>query len=186
MNNWTEYLCYFLEVINIPELRHHEATIKRGHYGLVDVSAKLEILSKLVNQALETAIFREKLDEIIEQRQALGASRREEALEKGRRRREEKERLKAESRSNGFVDGPLSGAKVPTNDNHGIQNGDMDEKSLIEVEPTGQNRQLDRRLDFVLCAVFACQFIFNKHLQFGGYPFHFISFQTYFVARSSL
>ncbi|BAT73205.1 DDT domain-containing protein DDB_G0282237 [Vigna umbellata] len=144
MNNWTEYLCYFLEVINIPELRHHEATIKRGHYGLVDVSAKLEILSKLVNQALETAIFREKLDEIIEQRQALGASRREEALEKGRRRREEKERLKAESRSNGFVDGLLSGAKVPTNDNHGIQNGDMDEKSLIEVEPTGQNRQLDR------------------------------------------
>ncbi|KAL9329812.1 hypothetical protein ACSQ67_004815 [Phaseolus vulgaris] len=144
VNNWTEYLCYFLEVINIPELRHHEATIKRGHYGLVDVSAKLEILSELVNQALETAVFREKLDEIIEQRQALGASRRGEALESGRRRREEKERLKAESESNGFVDGLLNGAKVPRNNNHGIQNGDMGEKSLVGIEPSEQNSQLDR------------------------------------------
>ncbi|KAK7369561.1 hypothetical protein VNO80_11601 [Phaseolus coccineus] len=144
VNNWTEYLCYFLEVINIPELRHHEATIKRGHYGLVDVSAKLEILSELVNQALETAIFREKLDEIIEQRQALGASRREEALENGRRRREEKERLKAESGSNGFVDGLLNGSKVSRNNNHGIENGDMVEKSLVGIEPSEQNSQLDR------------------------------------------
>jgi len=173
MNNWTEYLCYFLDVINIPELRHHEATIKRGHYGLVDVSAKLEILSELVNQALETAIFREKLDEIIEQRQALGASRREEC----RRTREEKERLKAESRSNGFVDGLLNGAKVPTNDNHGIQNGDMDEKSLVEIEPSGQNGQMDRRLDLVLCAVSACQFIFMKIVNLVGIHFTLFPFK---------
>jgi len=176
MNNWTEYLCYFLEVINIPELRHHEATIKRGHYGLVDVSAKLEILSELVNQALETAIFREKLDEIIEQRQALGASRREEALEIGRRKREEKERLKAESGSNGFVDGLLNGAKVPRNDNHGVQNGDMGEKSVIGIEPSGQNSQLDRRLDFVLCAVSACQYIFIENLPSIWWLSHFTSF----------
>ncbi|CAJ1937697.1 unnamed protein product [Sphenostylis stenocarpa] len=137
MINWTEYLCYFLEVINIPELRCHEATIKRGHYGLVDVSAKLEILGELVNRALETTIFREKLEEIIEQRQAL---RREEALENGRRRKEEKERLKAESESNGVVDGHLDGAKVLSNDNHSIQNGDV----VIAIEPSGQNNPLDR------------------------------------------
>ena len=53
-------------MINIPELRQHKTTIKRGHYGLVDASAKLKILGELVNRALETAIFREKLDEIIE------------------------------------------------------------------------------------------------------------------------
>ena len=60
-------------MINIPELWQHKTTIKRGHYGLVDASAKLRILGELVNRALETAIFRGKLDEIIEQRQALGA-----------------------------------------------------------------------------------------------------------------
>ncbi|TKY60491.1 vacuolar cation/proton exchanger 5 [Spatholobus suberectus] len=145
MINWTEYLCYFLEMLNIPELRNYEATIKRGHYGLVDASAKLEILSELVNRALETAVFREKLDEIIEQRQALGATRREEALEDGRRRREEKERLKAESESNGFVDGHhLNGENVLTNNNHGIQNGDTGEKRNGEIEPSGQNDPLGR------------------------------------------
>ncbi|RDX89935.1 DDT domain-containing protein, partial [Mucuna pruriens] len=145
MINWTEYLCYFLETINIPELRHYEATIKRGHYGLVDASAKVEILCKLVNRTLETTIFREKLDEIIEERQVLGATRREEALENGRRRREEKERLKAESESNGFVDGHhLNGANVLTNNNHGIQNGDAGEKGKVEIEPSGQNDPLGR------------------------------------------
>ncbi|KAK7399322.1 hypothetical protein VNO78_10504 [Psophocarpus tetragonolobus] len=134
MINWTEYLCYFLEMINIPELQHREATIKRGHYGLLDVSTKLEILGNLVNRALETAIFRGKLDEIIEERHALGATRREEALEDGKRRREEKERLKAESESNGYVDGHhLKGANILTNNNHSIQNGYTGEKKIIEI-----------------------------------------------------
>ncbi|KAK7358754.1 hypothetical protein VNO77_00692 [Canavalia gladiata] len=147
MINWTEYLCDFLEMINIPELRHYEATIKRGHYGLVDASAKLEILRELVNRALGTVIFREKLDEFIEQRQALGATRREEALEDGRRRREKKERLKAESESNGFVDGHhLNSANVLTNNdyNHGTQNGDVGKKIDVETESSRQNDPLDR------------------------------------------
>ncbi|KAH1251306.1 Bromodomain adjacent to zinc finger domain protein 1A [Glycine max] len=142
-NNWTEYLCHFLEMINIPELWQHKTTIKRGHYGLVDASAKLRILGELVNRALETAIFRGKLDEIIEQRQALGATRRGEALENGRRRREEKERLKAELESNGFVDGyHLNGENVLANNS--IQNGDVGEKRIIEIEPSGQNDPLGR------------------------------------------
>lgn len=142
MVNWTEYLCYFLEMINIPELRHHEATIKRGHYGLIDASAKLKILSELVNRALETAIFREKLDENLEQRQALGATRREEALQYGRRKREEKDRLKAGLENNGFVDGHHPNSEnILTNNNHGIQNGDLEEKT-VEIEPSGQNNPL--------------------------------------------
>ncbi|XP_027341484.1 DDT domain-containing protein DDB_G0282237-like [Abrus precatorius] len=142
--NWTEYLCDFLEMINVPELQNYEATIKRGHYGLVDANVKLEILGELVNRALGTAIFREKLDEFIEQRQALGATRREEALEDGRRRREKKERLKAESKSNGFEDGHLNNANVLTNNDHGIQNGDMDKKRNVEIELSKQNNPLDR------------------------------------------
>lgn len=134
MINWTGYLCDFLEMINVPRLRHYEATIKRGHYGLVDVNAKLEILCELVNRVLETAIFREKLDEFIEQRQALGASRREEALEDGRKRRGEQEKLKAEPESNGTEDGHHNGANVLTNNNHVIQNGDVRKKRNGEIE----------------------------------------------------
>ncbi|XP_022932029.1 DDT domain-containing protein DDB_G0282237 isoform X1 [Cucurbita moschata] len=106
--NWTEYLCDFLEMIENPKLCANTATIKRGHYGLLDTHVKLGILCELVNHSLESNIFREKLDEIIEQRQALGATRRGEALEEGRKRREEKERLKSEPMSNGHVNGHLT------------------------------------------------------------------------------
>ena len=158
MINWTDYLCDFLEMINIPQLRHYEATIKRGHYGLVDASAKLEIFRELVNHALETAIVREKLDEFIEQRQALGASRREEALEAARKRREEKEQLKADSESSEGVDGHQLNrdAGVSTSNNHRIQNGDVRKKRNGMTESSRQKDALDRRLEFALCAVSAC------------------------------
>lgn len=157
MINWTEYLCDFLEMINIPGLRQYEATIKRGHYGLVDVNAKLEILCELVNRALETAIFREKLDEFIEQRQALGASRRGEALENARKRRKEKEQLKAESESNGIVDGHhLNSASVSTNNSHSLQNGDVGEKRNGEIE-SSWNNELGIRLD---CGLFLLTYMY--------------------------
>ncbi|KAF7840185.1 DDT domain-containing protein [Senna tora] len=144
MINWQEYLCDFLEMINVPGLRHYEATIKRGHYGLVDVNAKLEILRELVNRALETSIFRKKLDEVIEERQALGVTRRGEALEEGRKRREEKERLKAELDSNGSTDEhclQIVAIDSPNN-NHSIQNGDVRKKRKGEKEPPKQKDAL--------------------------------------------
>ncbi|KAF2292107.1 hypothetical protein GH714_011842 [Hevea brasiliensis] len=95
--NWTEYLCDFIEKINIPDLSTNVSTIKRGHYGLLDVKAKLWILRELVNQVLETDLVREKLDNHIEQRQMLGAIRRGEALEEGRKRRQEKDKFKVDS-----------------------------------------------------------------------------------------
>ncbi|KAE8669537.1 DDT domain-containing protein, putative isoform 3 [Hibiscus syriacus] len=93
---WTEYICDFLEMINITELCSYVSTIKRGHYGLLEANAKLVILCELVCHALRTDAIRGKLDELIEQRQALGATRRGESLEYARKKREENEQLKNE------------------------------------------------------------------------------------------
>lgn len=131
---WTEYVCDFLEMIKLPELCTYTATIKRGHYGLLDAHAKLGILRELVNQSLQTDIFREKLDEFIEQRQELGATRRGEALEEARKKRGDKEHLKAESDANGVMDRKVLERieSVSPNDDHSKQNG------LIEKKRTGK------------------------------------------------
>ncbi|KAJ4965770.1 hypothetical protein NE237_017619 [Protea cynaroides] len=103
--NWTDYLCDFLEMEDIPELSTHIGTIKRGHYGLLDPQAKLSIFRELVDQALATNVVREQLDKYIEQHQALAATKRGEALEEARKRREEKEFLKADSDNKGVLQG---------------------------------------------------------------------------------
>ncbi|XP_042505701.1 DDT domain-containing protein DDB_G0282237-like [Macadamia integrifolia] len=96
LTNWMDYLCDFLEMEDIPELSTHIGTIKRGHYGLLDPQAKLSILRELIDKALAANAIREQLDTYIEQHQALAATKRGEALEEGRKRREEKELLKAD------------------------------------------------------------------------------------------
>ncbi|XP_059433275.1 uncharacterized protein LOC132166474 isoform X3 [Corylus avellana] len=134
---WMEYLCDFLEMIKVPELCTYTATIKRGHYGLLDAHAKLGILRELVNQALQTDIFREKLDAFIEQRQELGATRRGEALEEGRKKREDKEQLKVESDANGVMDQKREDKeqlKVESD-----ANGVMDQKNLERIESVAAN-----------------------------------------------
>ncbi|XP_058731136.1 uncharacterized protein LOC131602927 [Vicia villosa] len=140
MVNWREYLCDFLEMINIPRLRNYEAIIRRGHYGLVDANAKLELLSELVNRVIETAVFREKFDKIMEQRHELGASKREVAIELGRKRREKKERLKADLESNGHH--LVDSADILTNNNHIMQNGHMEKKTNGEIESSRQDNSL--------------------------------------------
>ncbi|VFQ89224.1 unnamed protein product [Cuscuta campestris] len=100
---WTEFLCDFLEMTGIPELSSHISTIQRGHYGLLEVHAKLGILRELVAQAIESDLFKQNLDGDIEKRQALVAARRAEALEEGRKRREE-QRLKAQSSGKEAID----------------------------------------------------------------------------------
>lgn len=128
---WTEYLCSFLDWTNSSKFRPYMATIKRGHYGLLETRAKLEILGELLNCALETDLVREQLDEFIEQWQKLGATRRGEALEEAKRRREEKKRLKAESDVNGFVNGNSLNSSgnnlgVQQNGTHNEQNGEAE------------------------------------------------------------
>ncbi|CAI9758365.1 unnamed protein product [Fraxinus pennsylvanica] len=94
---WTEYLCDFVETSCALKLSTHVSTIKRGHYGLLNINVKLEIFRELVDQVLATDIVREKLDEHIEEHHALASTRRDEALEEGKKRREEKGRRKAET-----------------------------------------------------------------------------------------
>ncbi|KAJ7957110.1 DDT domain-containing protein [Quillaja saponaria] len=137
MITWTDYLCDFLEMINIPELCHYESTIKRGHYGLVDAQAKLGFFREMINQALETAIIREKLDEFIEQRQELGSTRRGQALEEAKKRREEKERLKDESMVNGGLN-KHDVVNVLGNNSHSRQNGNIAKKGNGKAESSRQ------------------------------------------------
>ncbi|CAD5331190.1 unnamed protein product [Arabidopsis thaliana] len=101
---WAEYLCDFLESVNTPDLCFDVGTIKRGHYGLLDPNVKLKILRELVNHITETSMFKGEIDELVEQRHALGAARREEALAEARQIREEKERSKTGEEANGVLD----------------------------------------------------------------------------------
>ena len=144
---WTEYLCDLLEMIKVPELGTHISTIKRGHYGLLDAGAKLRIFRALINCALETDIFREKLDEVIEQRHALGATRREEALEEARKKREKKEQSKAESIANQVMDS-TSKQNVTENGSHRKQNGNKLKNRNGKVISFGQDDVMDKRFEF--------------------------------------
>lgn len=71
---WKEYLCDFMEMTSISS---NISTVRRGHYGLLPTSLKLEILRELVDEAIATAAVKEKLDERIDQQQALVAEKRE-------------------------------------------------------------------------------------------------------------
>lgn len=64
---------------------------------MLDAEAKLGILREFVKLAVESDIFRKKMDECIEERQALLSTRRGEAIEEGRKKMEEKQQSKAES-----------------------------------------------------------------------------------------
>lgn len=144
---WTEYLCDLLEMINIPDLCNYTSTIKLGHYHHLDVHAKLGIFLELVNHALETDTFREKLDEIIEQRQALGATRRGEALEEARKKREEKEQLKAKPDANGVIDLKNVGS-VSSNGYYIRQNGDKVKKKNCEADSSEEDHASGKRFGF--------------------------------------
>ncbi|XP_022739782.1 DDT domain-containing protein DDB_G0282237 isoform X2 [Durio zibethinus] len=147
---WTEYICDFLEMINTTELCSSMTTIKRGNYGRLDTNAKLGVLLELVSHALETDLIRGKLDEHIEQRQALGATRRGEALEFARKKREEKEKLKGESGADGLVkensmESTGSNPHITENENPMIENGEMVEDVISSRQSNVfyNRRQLD-------------------------------------------
>ncbi|XP_060212335.1 uncharacterized protein LOC132639970 [Lycium barbarum] len=119
---WTEYLSDFLELTGFVELSNHIATIKRGHYGLLDIQAKLAILRELVCRVLETEYFKEKLDEDIEKQYALAATRREEILEESRKKRED--HLKIQSNGKEATKG-CGNSSDTGSDNHLGENGDI-------------------------------------------------------------
>ncbi|KAL3528188.1 hypothetical protein ACH5RR_012844 [Cinchona calisaya] len=147
---WAEYLCDFLEMIGVDDLCSHITTIKRGHYGLLDIRIKLSIFKELLAQALETVLFRMKLDENYDQRMAFAATRRGEAIEEGRKRREEKECLKAESEGkelagSGATENTANNFAEPTEVNLAEENGNVSkklDKSLTsEVKSSSENSE---------------------------------------------
>ncbi|XP_010912638.1 uncharacterized protein [Elaeis guineensis] len=91
LTNWTEYLCDFLEMEDRVGLSSHVTTIKRGHYGLLDINIKLGILRELISEVLSTDAVRDRLDDCIEQQQVLAATRRAEA-----RKKKEEQHMKRE------------------------------------------------------------------------------------------
>ncbi|KAK9735204.1 hypothetical protein RND81_04G190700 [Saponaria officinalis] len=168
---WTDYLCDFMEMVDIPELTAHIATIKRGHYGLLDPPVKLRILKELVDDVVATDLVREKLDENLEQRHALGAEKRGEALEEGKMKREAKARLKAVTGANGTVlddtsdlvddissNGERLGnghvKKLSPDRKHSLENGETDGKSSELREETKKllddlERSKEQRREFL-------------------------------------
>ncbi|KAJ8442237.1 hypothetical protein Cgig2_005177 [Carnegiea gigantea] len=134
---WTEYLCDFIEMTSISDLTTHIPTIKRGHYGLLDTPIKLKILKELVDRAIATDVVREKLDEYLEERHALAAAKRGEALEEGKKKREAKERLRAVSETNGVVLEPNSDTVEDLCNGQSLENG-----SIVEKMSSDQNHSL--------------------------------------------
>ncbi|KAM7513937.1 hypothetical protein LguiA_003520 [Lonicera macranthoides] len=139
---WTEFLCDFIEMMSIAELSKSMSTIRRGHYGLLNIHAKLRILQELVAKVLETDVVREKLDEYIEERQELAATRRAVAIEEGRKRREDKERSKVDADSNGkemMINGTVDRiSSEPENHTHNRQNGHVAGKHKLEYSASNQ------------------------------------------------
>ncbi|PSS30848.1 DDT domain-containing protein [Actinidia chinensis var. chinensis] len=147
---WAEYLCDFLEMIGDADLSNYITTVRRGHYGLLDIHAKLGIFRELVAQALTTNLMREKLDECIEQRQELAATRRGEALEEGRQRREDKELRKAEYDGKEIKGRSLKSVENSSNSfengNHSRQNGDVADKwNKNALSPRGKHAVTNRK-----------------------------------------
>lgn len=74
---WTDYLCDFMEMTSKKDFSSNISTVRRGHYGLVHTGRKLQILRELVDEAIATSAVKEKLEERIDQQQALVAEKRE-------------------------------------------------------------------------------------------------------------
>ena len=121
-------------MIGVLELCSHITMIKRGHYGLLDIHIKLGILKELLAQALETNLLRTKLDENYDQRQAFAAMKREKAIEEGKKRREEKRRLKGESEAK-----ELTGTGSSDTANDSVE--------PVEVNPAEENGNVLKKLD---------------------------------------
>ena len=120
LTNWTEYLCDFLEMEDRVGLSSHVTTIKRGHYGLLDINVKLGILHELVSEALTTYAIREKLDDCMKQQQALAATRREEL-----RKKKEEQHLKKEEADNKEMD-----------QRHILENGKVNSHNYVSQQGT--------------------------------------------------
>lgn len=149
---WTEYLSDFLETTSAADISTRLSMIKRGHYALLEIHIKLEIFRELVTQVLDTETAKDMLDEYIEERQALAATRRDEALDEGRKRREERERRKAEATGKGVK----KEHRVKSGED--ARNGITNEKALSQSNHSSGNR-LELSLNWDLNLIFFFCFV---------------------------
>lgn len=141
-------------MIGIDESASQITTIKRGHYGLLDIHVKLRIFKELVSQALETDMLREKLDENYDELQAFAATKRGEAIKEGRERREEKERLKAKSDGKDTTvtsEIITNNSANPMEGNPAQENGNVPKKLKNGTNTLPQKGSLGSRSDFCYC-----------------------------------
>lgn len=141
-------------MVNLPELRSCITTIKRGHYGLLEVNDKLKILKELLIQVVGTDIFRDKLDEHIEQRNELGATRREEAL-KSSRQKKERELLRGNADvcnlGNGHAKENGESEQIVVNENPSSEErGHVTEERNSKAVSSQENNLLQNRFVFLL------------------------------------
>lgn len=131
-------------MVGTDEFSSYLPTIRRGHYGLLDVSAKLGILRELVARVTATELYREKLEKYIEERQALAAANREEALAEGRKRREAKDH---KMHFNGMQETTTEGRRVGSEGSNSSELVTCDDNKRNEATA---HRELTLRLDFLL------------------------------------
>ncbi|XP_057817503.2 uncharacterized protein LOC131030630 isoform X1 [Cryptomeria japonica] len=89
VQNWQDHLCAFFEVEEVGKYSNHLEEIRGGNYRGLSPHAKLGFLHELVDRAFPSDVIRGQLDEYIEERQALAATKREEEMEESRRKKEQ-------------------------------------------------------------------------------------------------
>ncbi|RLM65315.1 hypothetical protein C2845_PM16G08200 [Panicum miliaceum] len=137
---WAEYLCNFLEMIRKEEFSSKVSTIRRGHYGLLDTGLKLKVLRELVEEAITTSAVREKLNEWINQQQALAAAKREDA-----RKNREEQKLNMEGvpeNGRNHTDTIQNDKECPRNQRGGKEEKDL---NILLSSKTGDGKTFLRR-----------------------------------------
>jgi len=131
-------------MIRKEEFSSKVSTIRRGHYGLLDTGLKLKILRELVEEAITTSAVREKLNEWIDQQQALAAAKREDT-----RKNREEQKLNME----GVPENERNHTDTLQNDKEcpGIQRGGKEEKgfNILLSSKTGDGKMFLVRTDTI-------------------------------------
>lgn len=124
--------------MEMASISSHISTVRRGHYGLVDTSLKLQILRELVDEAIATTAVKEKLDERIDQQQALAAEKREIA-------RKNKEEQKQKLIMEGATEKEMNQTNAEQDGNENV-NGQLVAKEGKEIKNAPASKMGDAKL----------------------------------------
>jgi hypothetical protein len=131
-------------MIGKEEFSSKVSTIRRGHYGLLDTGLKLKVLRELVEEAITTSAVREKLNEWIDQQQALAAAKREDA-----RKNREEQKLNMEGvpeNGRNHTDTIQNDKECPRNQRGGKEEKDL---NILLSSKTGDGKTFLVRTDTI-------------------------------------